>query len=422
MHEPGAGRGGLPADRRRLLIPLGAVAGVAVLLLAIAAVRDDGDTSDDEAVAEWERRSRTPSNTAITAPLPTEPAVTTTTAPPVPDEITLLFAGDLLPHSAVNERAAALGETSGRPYDYAPMFAPIRDVVSGADVAICHMEVPSAPDGEDWTSYPSFGAPPELVDGAAAAGYDGCTTASNHSLDRGQAGLRRLLDQFDAQGLKHAGTARSQEEADTTTMYDVAGVRIANLSYAYDFNGYKIPADAPWSVNQIDPDRIVADAVRARADGADLVVVSLHFGTEYDHEPSAYQRDIVDALLPSDDISAIVGHHAHVVQPIEKVDGTYVVWGLGNQVSNQEQLPRRDGLTARLRATVSADGRWSVTAVDAIPTYVDLPSFDIHPVVDALADPATPERLRAELIASYDRTAAVLDDVTTEGVTLAPRP
>ena len=395
-----------------------------VLLLGFVAVRDGGDDEtnvDRTAAASWERRSesgRTP--VPVTEPAP--PETTSTTEPPGPTEVTMLFAGDLLPHTAVNERAAELGRASGRDYDYAPMFAPMRSIISGADVAVCHMEVPSAPDGEQPTSYPAFGAPPELVDGAAAAGYDGCTTASNHSLDRGQAGLGRLLDQLDANDMGHAGTARSQQEAGTTTLYEVDGVQIASLSYAYDFNGYKIPADAPWSVNQIDPDRITADAAKARADGAELVLVSLHFGNEYQHDPSDYQRRVVDQLLPSDDISAVIGHHAHVVQPIERVDGTYVVWGLGNQVSNQEQLPRRDGLTVRLTATEAADGAWSVSKVDAIPTYVDLTSFDIHPAIVGAGRPATSDRLRTELSASYDRTADVLNGTPTEGVTLAPKP
>jgi hypothetical protein len=425
MSDPRNPTGGMAPERRLLLLVLSFVA-VAGVLLAVVAFRDDGGSSTDErAAAAWDGTSRTGTDRpAGTTPPTTEPAATTTTEPPGPDEVTLVFAGDLLPHGKVNDRAAAHGSASGTTFDYGPMFDPLKPVIEGADVAICHMEVPSAPDGEKVTSYPSFGAPPELADGAKAAGYDGCTTASNHSLDRGKAGLKRLLDQFDSLDMKHAGTARTAEEAETTTVYDVGGVQIASLSYAYDFNGYQLPADAPWAANKIDVDAMKAAAKKARAEGADLVVLSLHFGNEYQHDPSDYQRQIVSELLPSDDISVIIGHHAHVVQPIEKVDGTYVVWGLGNQVSNQEQLPRRDGLTVRLRATrgTGAEGGWGIASIDAIPTFVDLPSFDIYSVVDALADPSTPAGLRDQLSASYDRTAEVLAKTPTEGVTLAPKP
>lgn len=394
---------------------------VAAALLAVVAVRDDAGTGPGGSTPLAATSGPTPGTD------PDDDTVsgaesTTTTVVAGPEEITLLFGGDLLPHGPVNNRAATNGAATGVDYDYAPMFEPVRPIIEGADIAICHMEVPSAPDGEQVTSYPSFGAPPELVDGAHAAGYDGCSTASNHSLDRGQAGLARLLEQFDARGMEHAGTARSQEEAETTTIYDVDGVRVANLSYAYDFNGYRLPDDAPWAANRIDVDAIQAAASQARADGADLVVLSLHFGNEYQHDPSDYQRDVVDQLLPSDDISVIIGHHAHVVQPIERVEGTFVVWGLGNQVSNQSELPRRDGLMVRLDAARDEAGDWSVATVEAIPTFVDLSTYEIHPVVEALADPATPAGLRDQLSASYDRTAEVLARTPTDGVALAPKP
>jgi len=353
----------------------------------------------------------------------TTAAATTTTPASGPDELSLVFAGDLLPHGAVNDRAAANGSRIGKSYDYLPMFEPMRPVIEGADLAICHMEVPTVPEGEQVTTYPSFGAPPELAIAAGQAGYDGCSTASNHSLDRGRAGLDRLLDTFDQAGMQHTGTARTEDEGDgRAVVYDVDGVTIAHLSYAYDFNGYKIPADAPWSVNQIDPAKIIRRADEAKAAGADLVIVSLHWGTEYVHDPTDQQRAWAEEILATDSIDAIIGHHAHVVQPIGRVAGRFVVWGLGNQVSNQEQLPRRDGLTVRLRAARDDAGDWSVTGVEAIPTYVDLTDFRILPVVDTLRagteSPAMDEALRA----SYERTAAILDRSPTEGVTLAPLP
>lgn len=364
----------------------------------------------------------TPGTTAAPTTAPTT-TVPTTTEPPGPSTVTLAFSGDVLPHMPLNDRAAAYGAEAGAPFDYRPMFAPMAPVLEPVDVAVCHMEVPLAPPGEAITSYPSFGAPPEIVEGPASAGYDGCTTASNHSLDRGRAGLDHLLDRLDEVGLGHHGTARTPEEGlRAGTTYDVDGVTVANLSYAYDFNGYRIPDDAPWSVNPIDPERITADAARAREAGADLVTVSLHWGTEYVHEPSAYQRDIAGQILPSDDIDLIVGHHAHVVQPIEEVEGTWVVWGLGNQVSNQTQAPRRDGLTVVVHAGRGDDGRWTVGGIEAVPTWVEFPTYRILPVVPTLADPATPPELRDELVGSYDRTAAVLGVPPPAGILLAPRP
>ncbi len=163
------------------------------------------------------------------------------------------------------------------------------------------------------------------------------------------------------------------------------------------------------------------DAAAARAAGANLVVVSLHWGTEYDSVPSQYQRDIAAEMLPSADIDLVIGCHAHVVQPIGQVGGTYVVWGMGNQLSNMTQAPRRDGITVRATAAVDASGRWKVFGVEAIPTWVEEGSFRVLPVVDTLADRNISAGLRAELSDSYDRSAAVVLGIKTPGVTLAPK-
>ncbi|CAN5729915.1 hypothetical protein BH10ACT1_BH10ACT1_40070 [soil metagenome] len=411
-----------------------AVVVVGVVLSVLAAVggavaagrHDDSDASGPTSTAAVGSTPSTgaggggPPPSGSDAPTATTAAETTTTAHG-PSAITLAFAGDLLPHGPVNSQAARYGRQSGKAYDYDPMLAPMQPIISGADVAICHMEVPVAPPGQAVSSYPSFGSPPELVDAARDTGYDGCSNGSNHSLDRGRAGIQATLDRFDQDGLKHAGTARTQQEADTITTYDVEGVTVAHLSYAYGFNGYAIPSDAPWAVKQIDVGRIQADAARARAEGADLVVVSLHWGTEYHSEPDQYQRDTAAALLPSPDIDVIIGAHAHVVQPIQQVEGTFVVWGMGNQLSNMSQAPRRDGLTVKLTAQRGSDGRWKVATIEGIPTWVEAGSFRVLPVVDALKDPATSSGLRSDLIGSYDRTAAILDPAANPGVVIAPK-
>ena len=302
------------------------------------------------------------------------------------------------------------------------MLAPMRPVIEGADLAICHLEVPAAADQDQISGYPSFGAPVELIDAVKVTGYDGCSTASNHSLDQGRAGIGRTLDRFDLNGLRHAGTARTVDEGGVTTMYEVGGARVAHLSYAYGFNGYQLPADSPFAANQIDVDRIHADATRARQAGAQVVVVSLHWGTEYQPEPDAFQRQTAADLLPWPDIDVIVGHHAHVVQPVERVEGTLVVWGLGNHLANQREVPKSDGLTAVLVAAKQSNGRYRVDQVLALPTWIEPGSFRVLPISSTLKDPNLPAGLRAELIASYDRTAAVLRTAPTDGVTIAPRP
>lgn len=368
-------------------------------------------------VASREPATATPSKAgstrpgAGTVPGPTgRPPSSTAPAPtaPVADPITLAFAGDLLPHMPLNRAAATFGRAVGRPYDYAPMLAPLQPIVGGADLALCHLEVPIAPSPDRVRGYPVFGAPPELVAGVASAGYDGCSTASNHTLDQGLDGIKATLDTFDVAHLGHTGSARSAQEAATPRIYSVKGVKVASLSYAYGFNGYRLPAGAPWAANQIDPNRILADAHAARAAGARLVVVSLHWGTENLHAPNAEQRALAPVLTASPDIDVLIGHHAHVVQPIEWINGKPVVFGLGNQLSNQTRTEQRDGLTVVLTAQPGDGGRYHVTGLKAVPTYMDGLGWRVLPIPQTLADPATAPALRAALRASYDRTMATV--------------
>lgn len=336
--------------------------------------------------------------------------------------MTLAFTGDLLPHLPLVAVARQYGQQRGERYDFKPMLDPMRPVIEAADLAICHLEVPAAANQDQLSGYPTFGGPVELIDAVKVTGYDGCSTASNHSLDQGQAGIGVTLDRFDADGLEHAGTARTAEEGAAVTMYDVSGAKVAHLSYAYGFNGYQLPADAPFAANQIDVNRIHAEATRARQAGAQLVVVSLHWGTEYQHEPDAFQRQTAADLLPWPDIDVIVGHHAHVVQPIEQVEGTYVVWGLGNHLTNQPQVPKSDGLTAVLSATKGDDGRYRISQILAVPTWIEPGTYRVIPIPNALQDPNLSGSLRDQLVASYDRTAAVLHTAPTNGVQIAPKP
>lgn len=365
----------------------------------------------------------TSTTTTTTTTTTVAPTTTTATSVPARDSVTLAFAGDVLPHMPLSRKAAEYGRLVGQAYDYAPMFAAIRPVLESADLAICHMEVPLHPDGEAPSGYPSFGAPPELVAGIRAGGYDGCSTASNHSLDRGRRGIDRLLDEMDTQGLGHNGTSRNpdQDGGGLATFYDMDGVRIAHLSWAYGFNGYSLPQDAPWAANLIDTNRILMAAAKARLDGADLVVVSLHWGVEYRHDPTPFQEQVAQELTASPDVDLIIGHHAHVVQPISKVNDKFVVWGLGNQLSNQRQMASRDGLTVKVHANRDAFGHWRVTSIDAVPTFVDIATFRVIPVVETLIW-GEPPFDAAALRASYGRTAAVLARRPTEGVVLPALP
>jgi poly-gamma-glutamate synthesis protein (capsule biosynthesis protein) len=220
----------------------------------------------------------------------------------------------------------------------------------------------------------------------------------------------------------HAGTSRSAQEAAAPELHTVRGVRVALLAYSFGTNGLPVPANEPWLVNLISRDRVLADAHAARVAGAQFVVVQLHWGQEYQSAPTAAQRTLAHELLASPDVDVIIGHHVHVVQPIERVGDKYVVYGLGNFLSNQNPqccpLAAQDGVIVTLHVDQRGD-RYLVTDVSYTPTWVERGPYLVRPVASALDDPATPPAIRTELTASWSRTVVAIDAMgaATAGVT-----
>lgn len=349
---------------------------------------------------------------AKTTTTTTRPEPTTTTAPP-PRSFSLAATGDVLLHSALWEQATRDAAAAGRPgMDFAPMLAGVKALVSEADVAICHMETPVAPAGGPYSSYPVFSVPPEIVPALKATGFDACTTGSNHTLDKGTAGIDRTLAAFDAAGMKHAGSARYPEEGAATTILDAKGVKVASLSYTFSFNGYALPAGEPWRSNPIDEGRILADAATAKQRGAEVVVVSLHWGNEYVHEPNAQQNDLAPRLIRSPDIDLLLGHHAHVVQPVQNIDGEWVVYGMGNMIANQLESPREEGLLTRFTFTQQGGvgGPWKVTdaAFEPLMTFHG-GQIRLVPAGSALKSPGTDPALVPRLTEARDRTTGIVN-------------
>ncbi|MFB6439441.1 CapA family protein [Streptomyces sp. NPDC056411] len=297
---------------------------------------------------------------------------------------TLLATGDVLPHNEIIRQSGS--NAHGHGHDFRTMFAGVKPVVSGADLAICHMETIYGRDGGPFTGYPSFKSPPEVATALKDAGYDSCSTASNHTLDDGADGVRRTLGAMDAVGLRHAGSARSATEATRVNLLTAGGAKVAQLSYTYGTNGIPLPQGSPWAVNLIDRQKILADARAARKAGADVVVVSIHWGTEWQQPIDEQQRTLARALTASrtggrPDVDLILGTHAHVPQAYEKVNGTWVVYGMGDQLAghmfnHSDQPDGRGNLSSMARFTFAPPtvpgGRWTVRKAEFIPQLTDV--------------------------------------------------
>ena len=249
-------------------------------------------------------------------------------------------------HSPVAYRALANG--SGGYADFRPMLARIRPILRSADLALCHVEIPMGAGAI--SGYPLFNAPPGLAVGIAWAGWDACSTASNHTLDQGQTGVNTTLGALTggayvtpaphARGVSAANPPPRRRRLD-----------VAFLAYTYGTNGLPLPR--PWSVRLIDLRRIVADGRRARREGADLVVVNTT-GASSISTPLVQSR-LARAVFHRNAADVIVGQHVHVVQPIRRVRSRSSSSGrnlLSNQTPGCCASGAQDGLIALLRVRV----------------------------------------------------------------------
>ncbi len=402
-----------------------AAAGAATLLLLTSCGLVGGGSSGGKQAA-----NRTPATDATGRTLPPEqqpsggdaggdppeggdetPQTPTTHAP---RHFSIGGSGDILLHNNVIQSGAANAKTKGpngaTAYDFRPMFDDVRALISGVDVAICHQETPIAKDNKNLTvpRTLSFNAPHEIADALKDAGFDGCENSSNHLWDRQLSGMIATNDVLESAGLKHTGSARTAAEADQPPIYEVNGVKIGHLAYTYTiYNNAgpntQVPPEAPWMKNYLWPalgaDGIKGQAGKLKSRGADFIVVSMHWGDQYLHQPNAQQRQLAKDLLASPDIDLILGDHVHVVQPCEKIGDKYVTYGMGNFLSNQSPSQDRtlvsdnqDGTWQQFTVDEVEQGKFRVTKMQYAPTWVVIPG---HKVTRA-----TPDKFKD----SYTRT------------------
>jgi poly-gamma-glutamate capsule biosynthesis protein CapA/YwtB (metallophosphatase superfamily) len=288
---------------------------------------------------------------------------------------TVAASGDLLIHSPVFYRALEYG--GGARYDFRPMLTDVRRIVQQADLGICHLEVPLTAGTP--TGFPAFQAPASLADAIKWTGWDACSTASNHSQDAGPDGVPFTLRQLDRRQIKHSGTNMSAQ-APRAAVMRAKGVEVAFLAYVSNEVPGIPPPPNDWTLNFAEAERILADAKAARRAGADAVIVSLHWGIEYQAAPSEIQLQLARRLTKSPDVTALIGQHVHVVQPIRRINGKPVVFGEGNLLSNQTAAccpaESQDGLVALLEFR-SGPGGTRVERVRYIPTWVQQPEYRV---------------------------------------------
>jgi len=320
---------------------------------------------------------------------------------PAATTLTVEVNGDILVHGPVWQRALQDGHGN---YDFFPMLREIAPYVRGADLAICHVETPMTPRPPQ--GYPVFNTPTQLARAIKRTGWRICDTASNHSVDMGQYGIDQTGRALSRAGVLHTGSFASPAAQRRTLIVNVKGVKVAFLAYTEMTNG--IPLPHPWSVNMASISRVRHDARVARRRGAQVVIVNFHWGDEFVAQPSSFQRSLAGALTRDRDITAIVGQHVHIVQPVERVNGKLVVFGEGQILSNESAaccpVQTEDGMLVFLHIVIRA-GKARLARVTYLPTWDRHPDYTVLPIGEALG---RHQESAAVLHASYGRTVSVV--------------
>ena len=263
-------------------------------------------------------------------------------AEPSVQKISLLFMGDIMGHdSQIN--AAEIPGTGD--YDYREVFMYVKPLIGSSDFAAANLEVTLA--GPPYKGYPQFSSPAALAAACTDAGIDCLFTANNHSADRGKSGILNTLDRLDSIGIPNTGTFRNLTSRDTLQPLIVNrnGISVALLNYTYGTNG--IPVPQPVIVNILEKERITADILKARELNPDILILALHWGTEYDTIPSEDQIQLANYFFYKG-VDIIIGSHPHVIQKMiwQKDNPVFrnkaIAYSLGNFISNQRK-PRTDG-------------------------------------------------------------------------------
>ena len=257
----------------------------------------------------------------------------------------MVMLGDALIHGTVYGTAHRYANYNG--YDFKPMLEHIKERVKDYDLAYYNQETILGGTELGLSTYPLFNSPYEVGDAFIDAGFNLVSLATNHTIDKGEKGVLNSRNYWNQQAnVLAAGSYSSFEERDKVVIKEVNGIKYAFLSYTTYTNGLIVPTGKEYLVNVYDEDLIKEEIARYR-DQVDLLMVAMHWGTEYMTYPTNEQKEISE-YLASLGVDLIIGCHPHVIEPIEYIDDTLVIYSLGNFISSQIGVERLTGLMLSL--------------------------------------------------------------------------
>ena len=246
----------------------------------------------------------------------------------VTTKVSLVMVGDGLIHSSVYNDAYQNGK-----YDFTKQLTFIKPIVSEYDLAFYNQETILGGTEIGLSDYPTFNSPWEFGDAMLDAGFNIVNLASNHTMDRGEKAILKSCEYWKDKDVLTAGSYCSKEDSEKIVIKEKNGIKYTMLSYTYGTNGISIPEGKDYLVNLYSDAKAKADIEKVR-DKVDLLLISMHWGVEYQSEPNAEQKRQAE-YLSSLGADIIIGTHPHVIQPVTYIGKTLVVYSLGNFISAQ---------------------------------------------------------------------------------------
>ena len=257
---------------------------------------------------------------------------------PVEKRMSLVMVGDALIHGAIYMDASINKTyTANDKYDFSKMFKYIKPLINKYDLRYYNQE--SIIGGGTPQHYPRLNSPDSIGTDLLDIGFNLVSLANNHAFDQGESGLQHSLKFWKKQSKRAhtAGSYSSFEERDNIPVYEQNGIKYAFLSYTIPTNGLSAPKGKEYYVNVYDRKQVKKDVENARSKGAEVVMVAMHWGVEYTHVPNQEQKNEAKYLSQLG-VNIVIGSHPHVIQPIEYVGKTLVIYSLGNFIAAQKVL------------------------------------------------------------------------------------
>lgn len=294
-----------------------------------------------------------------------EPIEESTSTPSI-NKVRLFLTGDGLLHDSVYTDAHEDGT-----YNFSKQLDEVLNVVSNYDLAYYNQETILGGTELGLSGYPTFNSPKEFGSYMVSKGFNLVSTANNHCLDKGFTGVQSSRDFWNAQtDVLMSGTNSTEEEYNAIPSIEINGIKIAFLAYCENTNG--IEPDYSWEVNYFPghEEEMLNKVTQAKSEN-DVVIVSMHWGTEYSHEVNDTQYTLADELTKAG-ADVVVGNHPHVIQPFQWVNNKPVFYAMGNLISTQLNQENLVGMCASLDITKNEDGSIVIDNVCADLTYTTM--------------------------------------------------